>query len=321
LVDDLIKELFCEAAKFDRSALEHRRWFADPLRQFPAVQQLSELYRTEQTALRERNELQKQIDSNRKKLKHLLPQGMRLEINETRADITRQEKQLKSITERLASVTETLANTTGPFTLAVQYRIDQFGVTERPYHGGSYVGKDCERIMKHGATISAAIGRAELIDLDGTTTASGSDALAEKYGLLLGRLYECFQLYSAARPLCAHEIRLLEMHSAALASQWPRQFTPKFHLLTYHMPQFARDWLSIGLSTEQCVESSHPMFNELERNLAGITQPERKLTSIGQRILVRSDPSIASYTPRKRICPKCNLPNARTESPHCKCPK
>jgi hypothetical protein len=55
--------------------------------------------------------------------------------------------------------------------------------------------------MKHGASISDGIRRAELIDIDGTTTASGNDALAENYGLLLGRLYECFQLYSAARPL------------------------------------------------------------------------------------------------------------------------
>src|SRR3954447_14512370 len=146
--------------------------------------------------------------------------------------------------------------------------------------------------MTHGTTISNSIRSTQLIDRDGQTVDRGNDELAQKYVSLFAKLLECFQLYSAARPLCSHELQLLEIRSAELASLWPRQFTPKFHLLTYHMPQFARDWLSIGLSTAQCVESSHSIVNELKRRFAGVTQPIKKLELMAKGFLLQSDASI-----------------------------
>jgi hypothetical protein len=175
--------------------------------------------------------------------------------------------------------------------------------------------------MTHGTTISDAIRCAQLTDRAAQIVARGSDERAARYASLFANLLECFQLYSAARPLCAHELQRLELRSAELAARWPRHFTPKFHLLTYHMPQFARDWLSIGLSTEQCVESSHPMFNALDRTFAGITQPVAKLESIGKQFLLHSDASIPEYSPARRMCPRCHLPIARSELSHCACTK
>ena len=175
--------------------------------------------------------------------------------------------------------------------------------------------------MTHGTTISNSIRSTQLIDRDGQTVQRGNDELSQKYSILFAKLLECFQLYSAARPLCSHELQLLEIRSAELASLWPRQFTPKFHLLTYHMPQFARDWLSIGLSTEQCVESSHSMFNELQRRFAGITDPLKKMAVMTKGFLLQSDASIPEYSPAQRICPLCHHPIAHSELSHCKCKK
>lgn len=338
LVKNLIKQLFTEAATLDARARYHRQWFSEPdslLEQSALTRELIELYRLEQSLQRDVNELPKQIEAAEEENRSLLKQHdalhrirfansrMRLanQMSALSASVTAKKAELKSKSERLTATTHKINSTDGPFTRAIQHRIDLFGIAERPYHSGEYVGKDCERIMQHGTTISSAIGRIELIDINGQTEYSGDDAIAQKYGALFGRLYECFKLYSAARPLCSHEIRMLELHSSALASQWPRTFTPKFHLLTYHMPQFARDWLSIGLSSEQCVESSHPKFNELLRTFAGITDPVRKVETIGKRFRVQSDSSIPDYTPPKRICPKCNLPNAETEAQHCVCSK
>jgi hypothetical protein len=239
------------------------------------------------------------------------------------ARIVAAESDLKSNSIALADTKTQLASasTVGPFTRLLQYRLDQFCVTERPYHSKCYIGRDCERIMKHGSTLSSAIRRQQMIDLNDRTEFLGDDALAQKYSVLFAKLFECFQLYSAARPLCSHELQLLEMRSTELASIWPRQFTPKFHLLTYHMPQFARDWLSVGLSTEQCVEAAHPIINELVRTCHGITQPVAKLRAIGKQFLLQSAASVADYAPPHRICPRCNLPIATTATLHCQCNK
>ena len=336
LVKNLVTQLFAEAATLDTRARYRRQWFCEPdllLQQSALTRELIELYRLEQSLQRDVNELPKQIEAADKENRSLLKQHDALhrirfansrkrlvdQMSALTASIRAKKAELKSKSERLSATTHKINSTDGPFTRAIQHRINLFGIAERPYHSGQYVGKDCERIMQHGTTISSAIGRIELIDINGQTEYGGDDAIAQTYGALFGRLYECFKLYSAARPLCSHEIRLLELHSAALVPDWPRTFTLKFHLLTYHMPQFARDWLSIGLSSEQCIESSHPKFNELLRTFAGIIDPVRKVETIGKRFRIQSDPSIASYTPPKRICPKCSLPIARTEFVHCQC--
>jgi hypothetical protein len=85
----------------------------------------------------------------------------------------------------------------------------------------------------------------------------------------------------------------------ALAELWPRTFTPKFHVLTHHMPQFARDWSSIGLASEQCVESSHRLFNSLDVTFAGMTNMILKLKSMVKRFRLRASTSVSDYTPKR----------------------
>ena len=217
------------------------------------------------------------------------------------ADISKREEELASTGGALLAVTNEITSTAGPFTRAVNDTLLRFNIRERKYHGGEYVGNDCDRIMQYGAAISDGLRRRQLIDVNGATAYGGDDGIAQKYASLLSKLYDCSKLFSAARPLCLHEIERLERYSSELAALWPRTFTPKFHLLTFHMPHFARDWGSIGLASEQCVEASHRMFNSLGVTFAGLTNPILRLKSMGRRFLLRADPSIPKYTPPKRV--------------------
>ena len=323
LVKDLVKELRKYATALDVLAIKNRHWFNDSsLQRIPAIRALIELYRTEHSLQRDIEQLKSRIASSKRKLVHLTPQDMYPEITYNVESVRVWKAELKSKSEQLATTIDSISKSKGPFISLLNHRIDQFGITTRAYFGGeTFIGRDCVRIMTHGTTISNSIRSTQLIDCDGQTVQRGNDELAQKYSTLFAKLLQCFQLYSAARTLCSHELQLLEIRSAELASLWPRQFTPKFHLLTYHMPQFARDWLSIGLSTEQCVESSHSMFNELKRRFAGVTDPLKKMAVMTKGFLLQSDASIPEYSPAQRICPLCHHPIARSELSHCKCKK
>jgi len=323
LVKDLVKELKKYATELDVLAIKNRQWFNDSsLQRIPAIRALIKLYRTELSLQRDIDRLESRIASGKRKLVILTPQDMYPEITHHVGTGRYWKAELESKSEQLASTIKSINESDGPFMSLLNHRIDLFGITTRSYFGGdTFIGRDSVRIMTHGTTISNSIRSAQLIDHDDHTVDRGNDELAQKYALLFAKLLQCFQLYSAARPLCSHELQLLEIRSAELASLWPSQFTPKFHLLTYHMPQFARDWLSIGLSTEQCVESSHSIFNELQRRFACITRPIKKLELMAKGFLLQSDSYIPEYSPAQRICPLCHYPIARSELLHCKCRK
>jgi hypothetical protein len=153
------------------------------------------------------------------------------------------------------------------------------------------------------------------VGVDGSTADGGDDATAAKYRRLFAALRECSQLFSAPRALCSHEIKRLEERSAALAKLWPRTFTPKFHVMTHHMPQFARDWGSIGLASEQCVESSHRLFNSLGITFTGVTNMRLKLKSMVKRFCLRASTDVGDYTPPNRGKDAKPAPDAAPPSP------
>jgi hypothetical protein len=227
---------------------------------------------------------------------------MLLESQDAAAASDRLKEQIKANRIALESVTAELNSTAtaGPFTRALNDELLKHHIHKRSYHGGEYVGGDCDRIMDHGDAIANCLRRTQLVGVDGSTAAGGDDATAAKYRRLFAGLLECSELISAPRALCSHEIKRLEERSAALAKLWPRTFTPKFHVMTHHMPQFARDWGSIGLASEQCVESSHRLFNSLDVTFAGMTNMIFKLKSMVKRFRLRASTAVADYMPPKR---------------------
>jgi hypothetical protein len=96
---------------------------------------------------------------------------------------------------------------------------------------------------------------------------------------------------------------------------------PKFHLLTKHIPIFAQRWQTVGLASEQAVESMNRIVNRLERTYTTISNREQQLTALMDQLLLENNPDVRAITTRLRMCPRCDLPNARRFARHCKCKK
>jgi hypothetical protein len=100
-------------------------------------------------------------------------------------------------------------------------------------------------------------------------------------------------LYNRKDALCAHEIAsfkpLVVEHAVAFAKVFPLVTpTPKMHVLCFHMDDLLHARGSIGLDTEQGIESFHPefsyvlnMFRHMDR------QPERQLEAVAARVWTR----------------------------------
>ena len=72
-----------------------------------------------------------------------------------------------------------------------------------------------------------------------------------------------------------------------LLARWPHATTtPKLHVLAFHTAAFARRWGSVGLSTEQSVESSHKLFNELGRTFVCVPNEQERLRAVSERFLL-----------------------------------
>jgi hypothetical protein len=294
----------------DKQPLKARRWFAAPTLHTKSVLELRDLCLREQSLQREQTRLNERLEKAQTKFQRCVRQSMLPETEDAAAAIDRLREEIKSNRAALDGATKELNSTEGPFTRAVNDELLKHHIHKRAYHGGEYVGGDCDRIMEHGDAIANCVRRTQLVGVTGATADGGDDATTAKYRRLFAALRECSQLFSMPRALCLHEIKLLEERSSALAKVWPRTFTPKFHVMTYHMPQFARDWGSIGLASEQCVESSHRLFNSLDITFAGVTNIVLKLKSMAKRFRLRASTKVADYTPPKRAKRADNTPDS-----------
>jgi hypothetical protein len=86
----------------------------------------------------------------------------------------------------------------------------------------------------------------------------------------------CEELYSACRPLCTHEIALLEARCTDFGMFLPTTFplenlNPKFHVLVCEMHRHAKLMASAGISpgmgNEQSIEAIHVKFNMLQQRM------------------------------------------------------
>src|SRR4051794_1493309 len=164
-------------------------------------------------------------------------------------------------------------------------------IKRQAYFGGTFVGNDCMRILSNaklwGHTIRPRRFRIRQPKENTVTTAliPPNHEHVNKYRTLFNKLHQCVVLYSAPRPLCCHEIRMLEVRCASIGNWLPRDFPneslpPKFHLLTHHIPSFAARWQSVGLSAEHSIESSHRIFNRLGRTYATVANTETRLQNM-----------------------------------------
>ena len=60
--------------------------------------------------------------------------------------------------------------------------------------------------------------------------------------------------------------------------------TPKQHELIHHVPQFARQWRTVGFFREEGMEAKHHEVNGINRVLACMRREEERLTMCLRRL-------------------------------------
>jgi hypothetical protein len=167
------------------------------------------------------------------------------------------------------------------------------------YHGGAFVGNDCERLLQYKTrhAIAQSLKRRKFNVGNNTYQQYGNDVDAQKAHTLLTKIYHIDKLFSIARPLCRHEVALFCMRVYSYGNWFPVRFPsqhiiPKMHLMIYEMSRFVNTHQTIGMFTEQAGESLHNVFNKLNRQYTPIASDIHRLQAIMQKCMLMHDSRI-----------------------------
>jgi hypothetical protein len=216
---------------------------------------------------------------------------------------------MKSIQQEdklLTSLEERWDECAGYFSRALDHAITQLKVKRQRYHGGAFVGNDCIRLLKGREIIANVLNPQQFTSLKNNTQhIIGSGHQSQLALGLLTRLHDLHDIYSAARPLCDHEISTF-CHNAYDYGHWfpinfpTHRITPKMHVMIYHMPELAQKYHTIGMFSEQAGEAIHTMFNKLDRQYVYMGSDVKRLEATMQRCIRLHDPSILDFVRRPR---------------------
>ena len=208
--------------------------------------------------------------------------------------------------------------------------LKSLGIERQQFHGGAFLGNACHTLLANASAFGALLRPVTFTvrNGDGNSTAfpCGDNAAAQQITTMLSKLHQCHVLYGAARPLCRHEQRALDLRCASFGNWLPRrcptvQLPPKFHLLTQEVPRFAVRWQTVGLASEQAVESSNRVVNRLDRTYTTIKAPEKRLAALTTQLALEHNPAVSVIVPRVRLCSVCSLPIAARFQCRCVCTK
>ena len=101
---------------------------------------------------------------------------------------------------------------------------------------------------------------------------------------VLTKFKQWYDIYSVSRPLCQHEVALLSIRCSSLGCWFPVNFSvvlivPKFHVLTYHIPEKARSRSTVGIEAERRASSGsiHIVVNSLNRTYHTVQNVTKRL--------------------------------------------
>jgi hypothetical protein len=134
----------------------------------------------------------------------------------------------------------------------------------------------------------------------------------------------CYQLYTEDRFLSEEEIASLSTQCRSFGTKFHQHFpresiTLKMHQLAVDIPRFARMHRTVGLYSEQAIESMHAEENQLMRDYAGVGDNIHKHKLVFQALYRKHCPVIPAFTPPLRLCSVCELPFAHNKDTHTAC--
>ena len=198
------------------------------------------------------------------------------------------EKALKKKETKLENAIKELEKIRGPFKERLDKLLDSLRLKRAAYHSGALIGPDVKKLVTKGniSKFGEVFRPIELkvYSKDGALEEShvlGLNATRVKIVTLLTKFRLCYELYTANRSLCRHEVEMLALRCVSFGNWFPVNFPHenlkrKFHLLTVDVPKQARRMKTIGMITEQTIESIHPYINELDRRFAKVADKTQK---------------------------------------------
>ena len=201
-----------------------------------------------------------------------------------------------------------------------------------PFHVSFTVGNDCKKVLSmDGMLLFSDLLLPHQIWYDDDPAHDemmGSYDLATQYCMYLHKLSKCHSLFSACRPLTDKEKQQFMSCVDDLSSYYATHFptssvTPKFHMLTYEMPLFLQKHGTIGMFSEQGLESLHPEYNRLDRTFSSIGHHNtvQKLECMHNQSMLEHDSRVLSFVSPTRVCPACKKPISKSDVNHCQCSK
>ena len=189
----------------------------------------------------------------------------------------------------------------GYFSRALDQAITKLKVKRQRYHGGAFVGNDCIRLLEGREVIANVLKPQQFVSLHNNTQHTiGSTHQSDLALGLLSRLHSLHQIYSAARPLCDHEIQSFCYNAYEFGHWFPINFpthsiTPKMHVMIYHMPELAVRYRTIGMFSEQAGEAIHTVFNKLDRQYVYMGSDVKRLEATMNRCMRLHDPRVLAF--------------------------
>ena len=118
--------------------------------------------------------------------------------------------------------------------------------------------------------------------------------MLSRKGHYLQKFKQCYDLYTASRPLCRHEVALLAIRCSSLGCWFPVRFPnvsviPKFHVFTYHISEKAYSRRTVGMEAEHVSECIHCVTNSLNRTYHTVQNVNKRLELVFKTQSLRSN--------------------------------
>ena len=163
------------------------------------------------------------------------------------------------------------------------------------YHGGALLGNDVHTILqaKNFHLLLEALKPKKIKLSSGATKKFGDLQFYPKAVTPFNKISIIYQLATANRALCRHEVALLKVCCYSLGIFFPVNFPlesakPKLHVLAHHFWQKAEMCGSIGLETEQLIKGLHPFINRRSRQFCTVRDLTRQMALVAQSQWVAS---------------------------------
>ena len=179
--------------------------------------------------------------------------------------------------------------------------LNTINVYRQTYHGYSFVGNHCKKILEHYELLCNVI--------------NDQPEKCNNFKFIFKLFAEPRNLLFAKRFLQPNEINFVEEKCHTFGAEFPQRFgnlTMKMHEYSFTVPRFVRNFHTLGLLSEEEGESLHASINmeyrnllSVEyRNLLSVRQAEYKMQLSLKRQSLRSQSDKCLLQPIARLC-KC----------------